>query len=209
MARIGLVHGLGGTAATMGPLASLLAAGGHDVVAVTLPGHGTEPADLVGVTWADWLAAVPPAEVLVGQSMGGALALAAAAADESVRAVVAVNTPAPDPDAVDGLEWRQSRGHDWVDGPELAPGEVGYTRLPIGALLAMAHGVLSVPLDRVAARVLLANGAHDDVVDPASADVLAAGLPGPVTRLVLPNSSHVASLGPDLPLLATSILEFL
>ncbi|MFZ4720837.1 MAG: alpha/beta hydrolase [Ilumatobacteraceae bacterium] len=206
MARIAVVHGMGGTAATMQPVTDALAALGHEVVAVTLPGHGTDAADLVGVTWADWLAALPvDVDAVVGQSMGASLAFAGAAAGAPWRAVVAINPPYADEDVLEGLEWRQSRGHDWLDGPPLEEGEVGYARLPIGALVEMVRGVLSTDLGAVRCPVLLAHGAMDDSADPFALDALAASLGGPVTRLELPASGHVASLGPDVPQLAAAI----
>jgi len=122
--------------------------------------------------------------------------------------VVAINPPAPDPDAVDGLEWRQSRGHHWVDGPLLAEGEAGYTRMPISALLQMAVGVAATDLAAVRAPLLLVTSVHDDVVDPAGAEVIAAAVAGPVSRLFLGHSGHVATLGPDLALLTAAIAEF-
>jgi hypothetical protein len=42
-----------------------------------------------------------------------------------------------------------------------------------------------------------------------SADVIAENLGGPVRRLRLPNSGHVATLGPDLPTLVDAIIDFL
>jgi carboxylesterase len=209
MATIGLIHGLGGTAATMQPLADALRERGQSVQIVTLPGHGTDPDDLVGVGWSEWLAAVPHTEVLVGQSMGASLALTVAAVNHHVTTVVAINPPVADEDAIEGLEWRRSRGHDWVDAPELAPGEAGYTRLPITALIEMVQGVHAIDLDSVNAQVLLVSSDHDDVVDPMSADVIAESLGGPVRRLRLPNSGHVATLGPDLPTLVDAIIDFL
>ena len=209
MAAIGVIHGLGGTGATVQPLADLLSAGGHQVQVVTLPGHGTDPEDLVGVGWSEWLAAVPHAEVLVGQSMGASLALTVAAVNPHIRLVVAINPPMADEDALEGLQWRQSRGHDWVDGPELAEGESGYTRLPITALIEMVEGVHAIDLDAVAVPVLLVHGALDESTDEMSLDVVAENLGGPVMRLVLPNSGHVATLGPDLPLLVATIGEAL
>jgi carboxylesterase len=209
MAVIGLIHGLGGTAATMAPLADALAAAGHEVHTVTLPGHGTDPEDLVGVGWSDWLAAVPHAEVLIGQSMGATLALTVAAVNHHVRLVVAINPPVADEDALEGLEWRRSRGHDWVDGPDLADGEVGYTRFPITALIEMVEGVHALDLDAVTTPVLLVRGELDDSVDPMSFDVIAENLGGPVVRLALPGSGHVATFGPDIPKLAAAIAELL
>ena len=208
MTTIALVHGLGGTGATMDLLADLLTSAGHSCLTVTLPGHGTTPEDLAGVTWVEWVAAIPDADVLVGQSMGGALALAAASIRPSVRGVVAINTPPPDPDALDGLEWRRSRGHDWIDGPPLADGEAGYTRLPIDALANMARGVLDTDLAAVTVPVLLVNSAGDEVVDPASADTIASALGGPVARLLLANSGHVATFGSDQGVLAAAICDF-
>lgn len=209
MARILLLHGLGGTSRTMQPLLHGLTALGHLTHAPTLPGHGAEPEALEGVTWEDWSTAAAqwPADVIVGQSMGGALALALAAQGRC-RAVVAINPPAPDPDAVEGLEWRQSVGHDWVDGPPLADGEDGYTRLPIGALLTMTRGTLGIDLSCVDVPLLLVSSAHDDVVDPCSADVIAAGVSGRITRLTLGHSGHVASLGPDREQLVAEIAAF-
>jgi carboxylesterase len=204
MATIALVHGIGGSAATMQPLADLLIAAGHEVRSVTLPGHGTVPDDLVGVTWSDWLAAVPEADVLIGQSMGATLALAAAIT-RVPRLVVAVNPPYGDIDALEGLEWRQSRGHDWIDTPESAPGDASYPCLPITALIEMVRGVLATDLAAVRVPVLLVSGALDESADPSLADVMAATLGGSVTRLTLPNSGHVATLGPDLPLLVEAI----
>ncbi len=209
MARILLLHGLGGTSATMQPLVDGLRAAGHTVHAPTLPGHGTIAEALEAVCWADWVSAAQawPADVIVGQSMGASLALAVAALD-ACPAVVAINPPTPDPDAVDGLEWRQSRGHHWVDGPPLAEGETGYTRLPITALLAMSVGVLATDLGAVTSPVLLVTSALDDVVDPSGADAIAAALTGRVTRLALPNSGHVATLGPDVVALLAAITSF-
>lgn len=223
MTRLLLIHGLGGTGATMDRLGAHLAAAGHEVHAPTLPGHGTDPSHLVGVGWDDWVRAVREwcatwsIDAIVGQSMGGALALAVAADPEridtehidTVRRVVAINTPVPDPDAVDGLEWRRSRGHTTIEGAALADGEVGYTSMPLEALLEMATGLLRLPLARVTVPVLLVNGALDDVVDPTTAAALRRALTGTVVEHVLPHTGHVATLGPDLEALTATILAFI
>ena len=206
MASVAVIHGLGGTGATVQPLADLLAAAGHDVQVITLPGHGSSAESLVGVGWHDWLAAIPSVEVLVGQSLGASLALAAASG-AGVRLVVAINPPLADPDALEGLQWRQSRGHEWIDGPELADGEDGYTRLPVTALIEMVEGVLALDPAHVTVPVLLVRGALDDSADPFALDAFADQLGGPVTTLVLPASGHVATLGPDLPLLVDTIAD--
>ena len=204
MTTVGLLHGLGGTAATMAPLAELLQRRGLDVTCPTLPGHGGSDDALRAATWADWLAAVPQVPVLVGQSMGATLALAAAATRTDVQLVIAINPVLADPDAAEGLEWQVSRGLEWIDAP-LADGEPGHARLPVQAVLQMVHGALSVTLAEVRVPVVLATGALDDTADPWALDALAAQLGGPVERLVLPGSGHVATFGPDLELLMEPI----
>ncbi len=211
MARVLCLHGLGGTGATMWPLVAALGQAGHVVHAPTLPGHGSAPADLVGVGWSDWLDAALdwPADVVVGQSMGGALALAVAAlgarAGRSWRSTRRLRIPmrstawsGGSPAATSGLE----------DTPTF-PGETAYTRLPTSALLAMASGIGSIDLGAVTCPVLLVSSRHDEVVDPASASVIAAALGGPVHRVTLEHGSHVATLDADRARLCTAVETFL
>ncbi|MBI4884825.1 MAG: hypothetical protein HY826_12310, partial [Actinobacteria bacterium] len=124
--------------------------------------------------------------------------------------VVAINPPQPDRDALEGLEWMIERGHDRIDAPRLADGESGYSSLPTVALVEMARGILAIDLDAVSVPVLLVTSALDEVVDPATADHLAELLAAKatVTRLTLPNSGHVASLGPDRDMLVEAIDRF-
>ena len=112
MTRVLCLHGMGGTGATMWPIVAACIDADFTTLAPTLPGHGTDPADLVGVTWADWMDAARAweADVVVGQSMGACLALQLAA-EQRCRAVVCINPVAADPDASEGLEWRRDRGH--------------------------------------------------------------------------------------------------
>ena len=209
MARVLCLHGLGGTGATMWPLVAHLGSLGHQVFAPTLPGHGSRPEDLLDVGWDDWRDAASqwPADVVVGQSMGGSLALAVAAVG-SCRGVVAINPVPPDADALDGLEWRRSRGQEWVDDVPVFPGEVAYDRLPITALAAMAAGVLTIDLAAVVQPVLLVSSADDEVVDPASAATIAVALGGSARRLVLPRGGHTATLGPQRVRLAAAVGNF-
>ena len=118
---------MGGTGATMWPIVAACIDAGFTTLAPTLPGHGTDPADLVGVTWIDWLEAARDVggRVVVGQSMGACLALQLAA-EKRCRAVVCINPVAADPDAIEGLLWRKSRGHEWV---EVVPSTVERDRL--------------------------------------------------------------------------------
>jgi carboxylesterase len=209
MARVLCLHGLGGTGATMWPLVGHLASADHTAFAPTLPGHGSDPLDLVDVTWDDWVEAAREwdADVVVGQSMGAVLALVLASEGRVLGAVV-INPLAADPDAIDGLEWRRSRGTATIDVGPSTVGEVAYESLPIEALLAMHEGLATVDLAAVDVPVLIVTSANDDVVDPASSDVVASALGGPVERLRLARSGHVATLDGERDSVACAIVDF-
>lgn len=104
-----LVHGFTGTPKEMRWLGEHLAAQGHSVLGVRLAGHATQPADMIRARWGDWLACVEDGWhilsgctdriIVMGLSMGGALALAFAA-HYPAAGVVAMSTPhhlPPDP----------------------------------------------------------------------------------------------------------------
>ncbi len=102
--RIGclLIHGFTGSPWEMRWLGEQLASDGHTVHGVRLAGHGTCPEDMHGTRWRDWYATVLDdyrqlrAEceqvVVIGLSMGGALALHLAA-HEDLDALVVMATP--------------------------------------------------------------------------------------------------------------------
>ena len=87
-----LVHGFPGTPAEMRPLAEALHKEGWSVQGVLLPGFGSQLAEILERGYADWLEAVQQAlqtlkrkyspVLLIGYSLGGALALSAAVQDE-------------------------------------------------------------------------------------------------------------------------------
>lgn len=208
--RVLCLHGMGGTGATMWPLVGALSAAGHTVLAPTLPGHGGDPSQLVGNTWSTWLGAARewPADVVVGQSMGADLAFALAT-ERSCRAVVAINPLAADPDAIDGLEWRRSRGHERVEVGVSAVGEVAYEWLPLEALLAMHEGIASIDPAAVVVPTLIITSANDDIVDPANSDAVAASLGVRAHRITLRHGGHVATLDIDRDTLCTAVVTFI
>ena len=207
--RVLCLHGLGGTGASMWPIVAELSRD-HTVLAPTLPGHGSNPEDLLSFGWEDWLAAARewPADVAIGQSLGGALALALAA-EGACRAVVAINPVAPDPDAADGLEWRLGHGQKWVEDVPVFPGEAAYSRIPLRAVSEMTTGVLAIDYGAVVQPLLLVSSANDELVDPATADLIASAVSGPVQRLILLRGGHMATLDEDRLTLTTAIQSFL
>ncbi len=99
-----LFHGFTAMPGEMRWLGDDLHARGHTVLGVRLAGHGTHPEDLTRTRWTDWLVDVEDAlalagsisqrVVLIGQSMGGVVALLGAGRYPSqVAGVVAIATP--------------------------------------------------------------------------------------------------------------------
>lgn len=98
-----LVHGFTGTPFEVGYLGQQLASAGITVEAPRLPGHGTSLEDLDQTRWEDWTAAVDAATsrvavrcrrvAVVGQSLGGLLALYTASRRPDVACVVSLATP--------------------------------------------------------------------------------------------------------------------
>jgi pimeloyl-ACP methyl ester carboxylesterase len=109
MSRFVLVHGAWHGAWCWEKVAPLLAARGHDVRAVDLPGHGDDPTPPGAVGFDDYmtrigsvLAAPGEPPILVGHSLGGAVITGAADRwPERIRALVYLCAILPDaPDAM-------------------------------------------------------------------------------------------------------------
>lgn len=97
-----LIHGFSAMPAEMKDLASHLHGEGYTVLAVRLAGHATHPKDMLRVDWSDWLVSIEEGLAIlnslcekvfvIGQSLGGALTLHAAARYLFTGAV-AISTP--------------------------------------------------------------------------------------------------------------------
>src|SRR5262249_46987941 len=97
------IHGFTGTPYEMRYLGERLHRSGCSVYGLRLPGHGTRVADLDATTWRDWAVAVEQAYdtmcrscrrvALVGQSLGGLLALHLASQRRDVAAVATLAAP--------------------------------------------------------------------------------------------------------------------
>jgi carboxylesterase len=114
------IHGFTGSPYEMRYLSTALARTGATVRGILLPGHGTSVDDLERTRWEDWAGAVER-EVdamskrcrrvaLVGQSLGGLLALHSASRRPDLAAVASLAAPL----WLDGLSGRVAR---WLTGP--------------------------------------------------------------------------------------------
>jgi len=222
-----VMHGFTGNPQSMRPLAGALAADGFTVDLPLWPGHGTSVEDMIPTRWSDYAEAADAAYrrlagrcdevVLVGLSMGGTLACWLAEHHAEVRGLVLVN-PFVDPPAD---SFRDVLRGVLVSGTEVAPGvgsdiaqegsvESAYPGTPIAAALSFFEGIDAVAarLGHISCPVLLLSSREDHVVPSSSGDVLVAGVSGPVERVWLEHSYHVATLDHDAELVTARTVGF-
>jgi carboxylesterase len=211
-----VLHGFTGSPQSMRPLARAFATAGFAVELPLLPGHGTSVEDMVPTRWPDWsstaeasyrdLAGRCEKIFVAGLSMGGSLAIWLAERHPEIAGVIVVN-PLVDPPASifrDMLSGMVDEGGVSVPaiGSDVAMAgspESAYNASPIEPMLSMFEGVdwVAAHLGDLRCPVLLLSSRVDHVVPPESGDVLAAGAAGPVERVFLERSFHVATLDYD------------
>jgi carboxylesterase len=211
-----VLHGFTGNPGSLRSLAEAFAAAGHTVELPLLPGHGTAVEDMIPTRWPDWSGAAEAAYqslaarctkvAVAGLSMGGSLATWLAAHHPEIVGLVVVN-PMIDPPAeafLDTLRAVLDSGTDVVPGigsdialPDTSEGAYGGT--PIEPALSFFQGLreLQPHLAEVKCPVLIFTSVQDHVVPPVSSDVLAASVAGPVERVSLERSYHVATMDYD------------
>lgn len=222
-----VLHGFTGNPQSLRPLAESLARQGHSVELPLLPGHGTAMEDMVPTRWADWLAAAEAAYTqlaarceavaVAALSMGGALGCTLAVEHQEIRGLALVN-PLVEPPAE---SFRDVLRGVLESGTDVAPGvgsdiakegvtELAYPGSPIAAALSMFDGLdeLAPRLGEIACPVLLLSSRQDHVVPSASGDFLMASAGGPVERVWLERSFHVATLDHDAPEIEARVTAF-
>jgi carboxylesterase len=223
-----VLHGFTGTPASMRPLADEIAGAGFAVELPRLPGHATTSQDLSTKSFADFadaaerayatLSARTTAIVVVGLSMGGALALELATRHRELAGVVLIN-PLAEPSAPSFLELlRAALAGGTVSFPSIAsdiakPGdyEGGYNETPVAPLLSTMEAVATLGgrLSEITSPVLLFTSRTDHVVPPTTGDFLEGALRAPTRRIMLERSHHVATLDYDAELIAEETIEFM
>lgn len=223
-----VVHGFTGAPSSMRTLAEAFAAAGFHVELPRLPGHGTSVADMMTTSWADWsgeadaayarLAARSSKVVVAGLSMGGSLTLRLGADHPEIAGLVCVNpaTQPQGPDMTEAIRQMVEAGTDTFPaiGSDIADPdqtEIAYDATPLRQLLSlMEDGLapLADELPRMRMPLLLMNSPQDHVVEPAQAEFLASTYGGPVERITLERSYHVATQDFDRELIETSAVEF-
>jgi carboxylesterase len=222
-----VLHGFTGNPQSLRPLADAVAGAGYTVDLPLLPGHGTAIEDMIPTRWTDWSGAAESAYekmaaacgdvAIVALSMGGTLACWLAERHPEIRGLALVN-PFIDPPAE---SFRDVLRGVHESGTEVAPGigsdikkeavaELAYLGTPIAAVLSLFEGIdaTAADLGRLSCPVLLLSSRDDHVVPSSSGDVLEAGVAGPVERVWLENSYHVATLDNDADEITSRVLAF-
>ncbi|MCB9561360.1 MAG: alpha/beta fold hydrolase [Kofleriaceae bacterium] len=230
------VHGFTGTPYEMRYLGERLHQQGFTVRGLRLPGHGTTVDDLDDTTWADWAAAVDAAVLelrpryrkvmIVGQSLGGLLALhAAARLGPRVDAVASLAAPLE----LEGLGGRVARwtgpggplhgrvrrlpklgGSDVRDAAARAA-NVSYRHIPTGALASLCDfmRVVDGELPEIRAPLLVLHARRDHTAPVASALRIAERAASSRVRTrILEDSFHLISIDVERDIVAAEVAAF-
>ena len=223
-----VLHGFTGNPASMRDLAERFAEAGFNVELPQLAGHGTCIEDMLDTSWADWttsaeaayhlLAARSRQIIVAGLSMGGSLALWIAGLHANVQGLVCVNPATMPPDVAviemlrgmveGGTAVMPGIGSDIAD-PDAH--ESAYEGTPLACLLSlMVDGLATIAptYPRLKMPLLLLTSPQDHVVEPAQADYLAEMYGGPVQRILLERSYHVATQDYDKELIFAESVAF-
>ncbi|HET8930884.1 MAG TPA: alpha/beta fold hydrolase [Acidimicrobiales bacterium] len=221
-----VLHGFTGNPQSMRPLAEAFARAGFQVELPLLPGHGTTVSDMISTGWPDWsatadkayvdLAARVDKVVIAGLSMGGALTGWLGGRHPEVAGLVFINALATEPPGVRELVQSMiDAGETVMDaiGSDIAkPGvrELSYDATPLKPLASMfdAADDLAKAYSSITCPVLVCNSPQDHVVPITDSDYIAEHVQGPVERLTLQNSYHVATLDHDAELIETEAVAF-
>ncbi|MDQ1412540.1 MAG: carboxylesterase [Acidimicrobiaceae bacterium] len=222
-----VLHGFTGSPQSMRGVAQALADAGFAVELPRLPGHGTSVEDMMTTSWGDWSSAAESAYeklaancdrvVVVGLSMGGTLTAWLATRHPEIAGIVVINgfiEPAA-PALQQILDMMVAQGVTEVPGigSDIALAgavEVSYGRTPISCTMSLMSEMarLKDELAAITSPVLIFNSPQDHVVAPVSSDTLAAGVSGPVERVTLERSYHVATLDYDRELIEQETVAF-
>jgi carboxylesterase len=222
-----VLHGFTGNPQSMRPLAEALAAAGFTVELPLLPGHGTAVEDMLPTRWEDWsgaaeahfqaLASRCDRVVVAGLSMGGTLTCWLAERHPGIAGIALVNPliEAPDQEFRQGIGALLEAGTEVFDaiGSDIKKEgvvEAAYPGTPLAPVLSLFEGADEVlaGLGAIRCPTLLFSSREDHVVAPVSGDILEQKVGGPVERVHLENSYHVATLDHDAPLIEQGVVDF-
>lgn len=223
-----VLHGFTGNPVSMRPVAEAMAAAGHAVEMPRLPGHGTTWQECNKTTWRDWareavaayetLRARTRAQVVVGLSMGGTMALhLAETRGDDLAGVVAINPSIHSTDprlkALPVLK-HLVPGLKGIGNDIALPGadEKPYPKIPLKALASFLQlqAMVREHLTAVTIPTLVFTSRNDHVVEPTNGAMVMEGISATDAEQVwLERSYHVATLDYDAADLIERTLAFI
>jgi carboxylesterase len=228
------VHGFTGTPFEMRFLGERLHRAGFTVRGVQLPGHGTSVDDLDRTTWYDWSSAVE-AEIddlvrrcrrvaVVGQSLGGLLALHAAARRDDLAAIATLAAPLwLGQLGTLAAHWTRSGGPlarvrriPKLGGSDVRDREAKaanpcYRSIPTRALGSLCDfmRVVDAELPNVRAPTLIVHARHDHTAPVGSAVRIASRAGGrPLRTRILDESYHLVAIDVERDAVAAEVSTF-
>lgn len=225
-----LLHGFTATTVEVRPLAEHLHAAGFSVFSPLLPGHGTQPEDMIRVHWQDWYETArigleklqhTPNVFVAGESMGGLLSLLLAANHPSIKGVI-LYAPAIKINGIWRAKWlapfikimpknylpedneedNQNQNLPWQ----------GYNVVALAAVAQLEKLQKEVlrQIHQVEQPVLIFQGRKDRTIDPSGSELIYSKLPSSQKSLVwLENSGHCVVLDRELDLVKSQTLKFI
>jgi len=229
-----VVHGFTGTPFEVRYLGDRLAGAGYSVLGVRLPGHGTRLDDLDATRWQDWAACVDEAVTrmaahhdrvaIVGQSLGGLLALHATAGHPEIACVASLAAPLW-LEGLNGVVARLVRANKMPLRilPKLGGSDVRdraakranpcYPAVPMRALgqLLEFMTVVDGQLARITRPALVLHARQDHTAPVRCASRIVDGLvASPAVRLrILPRSYHLIAVDVERDIVAAEVVHFL
>ena len=223
-----VLHGFTGNPASMRSIGENCVTAGYSVELPRLPGHGTSVEDMMTTGWTDWskaaeesfdeLSARCERVAIVGLSMGGGLGAHVGEVRPNLAGAVFINPLVKPPGAemLDGIDQLLAAGVETVEsiGSDIkreGSVEDSYDATPLAAVLSLFEGVRTVHenLRFITAPSLLLLSREDHVVTWDNGDDLVAMVSGPIERVWLENSYHVATMDNDQVLVESLTSDFL
>lgn len=221
-----VLHGFTGHPGSMRGVAEALAGAGFTVELPLLPGHGTKVEDMIPTGFVDWIGAAEAAYqdlaarcgrvVVVGLSMGGALAAWLGSEHPEIAGLVLINAVVSAPPGMrEAVEQVMATGADRFEGigsdiadPDQV--ETAYAETPLAPLLTLfaAADEFADRLGRITSPVLVVTSTQDHVVPPENSDLIAEKVAGPVERLRCERSYHVVTMDFDKDLVIAATVDF-
>lgn len=225
-----LIHGFTASPSEMYPLAmSLRERLDCTVSGILLPGHGSHPRFLNRTTWKDWFGSVQDElrfllnnykqVYAAGLSMGGLLAIYAGIHIPHLHGVVSINAP------IINRHWATSLilapALQWVlpyfpkpsrPGRSKMPNRFAYDVYPLkasGSMLGLRQ-LVKQEVSQLTTPILIIQSHKDESVDPRSLAWLSERIShAPQEIMLLADSGHIATMGPEQGLLADKVVQFI